>query len=35
MLLTLDRVKMIATEAVSTEAGPVLPAPDGLMTGRA
>jgi hypothetical protein len=35
MVLTLDRVKMIATEAVSTGAGSVMPAPDGLMTGRA
>ncbi len=35
MLLALDRVKASATEAVPTTAGPVVPATDGLITGRA
>ncbi|UVT16735.1 MAG: hypothetical protein H8K04_04055 [Nitrospira sp.] len=35
MLLALDRAKSSATEAVSTTAGPVMPATDGLITGRA
>lgn len=35
MLLTLDRVKPAAAEARSTAAGPIMPAPDGLITGRA
>lgn len=35
MLLALDRAKAAATEAVSTTAGPMMPATDGLITGRA
>lgn len=35
LLLTLDRVKPTAAEAVSTAAGPLMPEPDGLITGRA
>ena len=35
MLLACDRAKVATAEAVSTSAGPMMPAPDGLMTGRA
>jgi len=35
MLLALDRAKAAAPEAVSTTAGPMMPATDGLITGRA
>ncbi len=35
MLLTLDRVKPAIAEARSAAAGPIMPAPDGLITGRA
>ncbi|HBH80165.1 MAG TPA: hypothetical protein DDY39_10095 [Nitrospira sp.] len=35
MLLACDRVKVATAEALSTSAGPIMPASDGLMTGRA
>ena len=35
MLLACDRVKVATAEALSTSAGPMMPASDGLMTGRA
>lgn len=35
MLLACDRVKVATAEALSTSADPMMPAPDGLMTGRA
>ncbi|MBH0204141.1 MAG: hypothetical protein HP496_18050 [Nitrospira sp.] len=35
MLLACDRVKVATAEALSTSAGPMVPASDGLMTGRA
>jgi len=35
MLLTCDRVKVATAEALSTSAGPMVPASGGLMTGRA